>query len=321
MAFSRAEKHGGIPLAIHGLCIVKNEADVITHTLRAASQWCDHIYVFDNGSEDETWDIVRELASELPAVVPFKQDAKPFTDSLRGEILRHYRARARTGDWWGLVDADEFYIDDPRVFLARVPDRFRTVWQQFYSFVFTDIDAEAWRKDPGRFAPDVPLTDRLHHYVLGEYSELRFFRHDPALTEVPGDQGPIYPELIRVRHYGYRSPEQIEVRLRTRREPMQRGEFIHEKRSNWLPGGDAAAGPAVEADMPRSWQERIVPHGECYVDSGLDSLMPPRPWVPPESVAQPRLFWRRQRGLRSAIGQILRRPEMADAPTSGARTE
>lgn len=296
-------------MPIHGLCLVKNEADVIAQTLHAASRWCDHIYVLDNGSDDRTWDIVLELASKLPAVVPFKSDPKPFTDSLRGEILRHYRARARPGDWWAVIDADEFYIDDPRAFLSRVPVRYRAVWPQLYAFLFTDIDAQAYDRDPRRYAPEVPVTDRLHHYVLGQYSELRFFRHDPGLAEIPADLEPIYPERIRMRHYGYRSPDQISIRLETRREPMQRGEFIHEKRSNWAPGGDAAAGPAAAGDMPRGWRERIVPHGECHLDSGVDSLLPPLPWTPPGVTGQPRPRRRPEGRLRRVIGRILHLPE------------
>jgi hypothetical protein len=298
-------------VAIHGLCIVKNEADVIAQTLRAAILWCDHIYVFDNGSDDGTWDIVLKLARELPAVVPFKTDPKPFSDSLRGEILRHYRVRARSGDWWAVIDADEFYVDDPRAFLARVPDRYRAVWPQLYTFLFTDIDAEAYDEDPRSYAPEVSLTERLHHYVLGQHSVLRFFRHDPGLTEIPSYTGPIYPERIRMRHYGYRSPDQIGVRLETRREPMQRGEFIHEKRSNWFPGGDAAAGPAAASDMPRGWRERIVPHGECHLDSGVESLLPPLPWTPPETT---RALRRAPGGFKGRLRSVIRRIVHPPAP-------
>ena len=30
-------------MKIHGLCLVKNEADVIAECLKAACSWCDHI--------------------------------------------------------------------------------------------------------------------------------------------------------------------------------------------------------------------------------------------------------------------------------------
>jgi hypothetical protein len=269
-------------VAIRALCIVKNEIDVVGEALRAASCWCDRIYVFDNGSSDGTWECVQELARELPAIVPFKQDSKPFTDSLRGEILRCYQREAGAGDWWCILDADEFYVDDPRAFLAQVPDRYRAVWPQRYTYLFTDSDAQSFREDPRRYAPNTPITQRLRHYVLGEYSELRFFRHDPRFTAVPVHLQPIFPQRIRLGHYAYRSPEQITVRLETRMEPMQRGEFVHEKRSNWLPDGHAAEGPATSADVPRGWEERIVPHTECNFDGGDHTLLAPLDWTPPE---------------------------------------
>ena len=141
--------------------------------------------------------------------------------------------------------------------------------------------------------------------MLGTYTELRFWRHDQSLTEVPGDLRPIYPERIRLRHYGYRSPEQIRVRLETRREPMLRGEFIHEKRSNWLPGGYAAPGPALPEDLPQSWEERIAPHAECHLDAGVDSLLPPLTWTPPIANPPHSTPLSDLRGkLRSAIGRF-----------------
>ena len=297
---------GDTPVPIHGLCLVKNEADVIAQTLHAASRWCDHIYVFDNGSADGTWEIVQGIARDNPRwcrsrPIPSRSPTPSATRS-----CATYRSHARAGDWWAILDADEFYIDDPRAFLAQVPGRVRAVWPQIYSYLFTDIDADSWRRDPSRYAPDVPLGERLRHYVLGDYTELRFFRHEPGLTEVPGDLRPIYPERIRLRHYGYRSPDQIRIRLETRREPMLRGEFIHEKRSNWFPGGSAAPGPALPEDLPRGWQERIVPHGECLVElrgrqpAAATALGPAR-GRPCTTSRIPRL----EGGLRGAIGRML----------------
>jgi hypothetical protein len=301
-------------MAIHGLCIIKNEADIIEQTLRAASTWCDHIYVFDNGSSDGTWEIVHRLASELAQIVPFKQDPQPFNDSLRGDILRAYKDRARSGDWWCILDADEFYVDDPRRFLAKVPSRCLAVWPQKYVYLFTDKDAAAFDQDPERFDRGLPIQDLLRHYVRDTYSELRFFRHDPSLDELPSSDElhPVCPERIRLRHYAYRSPAQIHVRLETRREPMKRGEFIHEKRSNWVTG-DASApvpvthpftevtpGPAKPEDFSSSWRDRIALSSDCNLDSGDDSLEPPLPWTPPSPP-------RRRTRLSILIGRARRR--------------
>jgi glycosyltransferase involved in cell wall biosynthesis len=265
-------------MAIHAISLIKNESDIIEHNLRAAVRWCDHIYVFDNGSTDGTWEKVQAMAQEHPAIVPWKQDPKPFRDGLRAEVFHQFRDKARPGDWWCILDADEFYIDDPAEFLLRVPDGYCSVWPQLYTYLFTDKDAEEYVRDPEGYEK-VPAPERLRFYVLGEYSEPRFVRHTRELKTHPfWHRHPIYPRRIKMRHFGYRSPEQITRRLETRLKPMLRGEFIHEKRCNWQPDGFAPPGPATLSDLPGGWEERIVPSEKCNLDTGVESLPPPRQW-------------------------------------------
>ena len=56
-------------MKIFGLVVVKNEADIIYHTLKAASAWCDEIYVLDNGSADGTWQLIKQMAQENSLIV------------------------------------------------------------------------------------------------------------------------------------------------------------------------------------------------------------------------------------------------------------
>lgn len=271
-------------MKIHGLCVAKNEADIIEQTLRAAAEWCDWIYVLDNGSTDDTWEKVQALSSALPCVVPFKQDARPFDDGIRGEILRHYLPRARRGDWWCILDADEIYVDNPRVFLQGVPWRYNAVWQQSFAYRFTDKDLAAYRADPERYADSVPVERKLHYYQISDYSELRFFRHSRNLTYMPGTElRPVYPKRIRLKHFAYRSPDQIRKRLETRREPMLRGEFLHEKRACWVPRGIIKPGPAEADDLAESWEERVIPSTSCLLDRHDGFYPEAPPWTPPEA--------------------------------------
>ena len=267
-------------MKIHALCLVKNEADIIEQTLRSAAVWCDFIYVLDNGSTDGTWEKVNRLAEEIAPVIPYAQDDQPFRDSLRETIFRHYKSRARPGDWWCILDADEFCVDDPRSFLRSVPRRYKSVWMLRYTYLFTDMELARFQQDPEKF-DKLPVEEKILHYVTGDYSEPRFFRDSKRMTRLPGRElQPVYPTRIRINHFAYRSPEQIKLRLETRKEPMERGEFLHEKRSNWAPDGVIVPGPARPEDFADTWQERVATSSHCLVASVGGDLVEDT-WSPP----------------------------------------
>lgn len=282
-------------MRIHGLCMVKDEADVVEECLRAAAVWCDHIYVFDNGSVDGTWEIVQRLAAQLPAIVAWRHEAVPFTDGLRAEIYEAFRGEARPGDWWCRVDADEFYVDDPRAFLAAVPERDRVVWTASLSYYLTDRDAERHAADPEAYGDGVPVAQKIRYYV-NHWSEPRFFRHRRGLTWNDDTGFPpevhtwrVHPRRIVLKHYPYRSPQQIERRLAVRSEAVARGVFEHEAIADW--GTAVASVRETRALLDRTavehtgtqWRERIVPADTLDFDA-LDGrlainedLMPPLP--------------------------------------------
>lgn len=213
-------------MKIFGNCLVKNEADMIVETLRHAAHWCDRMFVFDNGSTDGTWEKVLELARREPRVVPFKSAAVPYRDSLRMDTFNHFRSECGAGDWWCKLDADELYQDDPREFLAAVPARHHVVWGVNFQFYFTEADAARFAADAHAYPPHTPAEQALRHYRC-EYSETRFFRHRPGLVwdrgSAPRHLGVVHPRRIRFKHYQYRSPDQIQLRLKTRQEAMASG--------------------------------------------------------------------------------------------------
>jgi glycosyltransferase involved in cell wall biosynthesis len=296
-------------MKIHGLCLVKNEADVLQETLISALHWCDHIYVFDNGSNDGTWELVKELAKQHLQIVPYKQDDVIFSDGLRSDIFNEFRPNASPRDWWCYLDADEFYIDDPRIFLAKIPDRFQTVWAAVFAYYFTDQDAILYRQDPLRYLA-IPVEKRLRYYQ-NDWGVSKFFRHsdDIVLTrDYAFPEGPAYPVWIWMKHYQYRSPEQIERRLLTRRPAVEVGEFRHEAMANWgafiaavrnAPSDFQAASPEFAA---AHWEERIVPAASLNYD-GFD-----RRYVVNESLMSRIQARSRRSRLKAVIPQPIRAP-------------
>jgi len=289
-------------MRIHGLCLVKNEADILRQSLHAARAWCDAVYVFDNGSTDGTWELVQELAREDPAIVPWKQEAVPFHNNLRTQIYHAFADRAQAGDWWVRLDADEFYIDDPCEFLNRVPASTGCVWFVVVSYYFSTEEARRYHADPGQFADDVPITEKCRHYFT-HWSEVRFVRHEVTAPwdslkawprKVIAGQVRAHPQRIRCRHFPYRSPAQIERRLATRAAGALSGTgFRHERVKNWRTSVELLVTQqrrwpdfefvSNEHEMEWGWESRVIDASHLVFDAHdgqfvlNEHLLPPIP--------------------------------------------
>ncbi|MGJ3246544.1 MAG: glycosyltransferase family 2 protein [Elainellaceae cyanobacterium] len=300
---------------IHGICIVKNEADIIEQTLTHAATWCDFIYVFDNGSTDGTWEKVLDLSKRYSPIIPYKQDDCVFHDWLRSEVFHHFRSNSIEGDWWCRLDADEFYIDDPRIFLKKVPQSYQCVWSASFSYYFTDKDLERYNHDPSLYADDVPVSQKYRYY-LNNWSEPRFCRYDKNLIWDRSQEWPyfgaVYPVRIWLKHYRYRSPQQIQKRVSDRQQAQARGNngFRHEAQSDWLatvfnPFKMSSQTLTVQCGDD-TWKERIVDSSQLFYDAHdqnyvvREDLMPKLPtWSP--FIANKMRSIRRHRILRKYI--------------------
>jgi glycosyltransferase involved in cell wall biosynthesis len=238
---------------IFGLLLVKNEADIIRPVLEHGRTWADRIIVQDNGSTDGTWEIVQQMADEV--VVAWKQDLRPYDNTLRADAFNAFRHEASENDWWCYkMDSDEFYVDDPRAFLARVPWPYHVVFKKSIDYLITTEDVEE-----AEFEDDFTAnrSKGLYRYVKPvAHSEARFFRHRARLNWPPGTvapkhRGPRYPEAILVRHYQFRSPEQMQRRLDLRNavpKDRQGKPFRHIRQTHWT--------------------ELLVPRSEAVLDQG-----------------------------------------------------
>jgi glycosyltransferase involved in cell wall biosynthesis len=307
-------------MRILSICVVRDEHDIIQETITCALEWSDRIFVLDNGSTDGTWEQLQEFAARNSEISLVGRELGAFRDELRGEVYSMCRHEADPGDWWCWLDADEFYIDDPRTFLKRIPPRFGFVRSATFNYYFTDRDLAAYERDPESWLRR-PVQDRLRYYE-NNWSEGRFVRHRADLRWAgkiwPPNRGRIHRRRIRLKHFQYRSPEQIARRLEIRQ--PQFNIFRHES-------AVALAVPTADADYrwvrdwlrhlskgKATWRDRIREAALCQYDAG-DGLLVLRedlmPRLPPRLldiaraslqasqfgtlVLQPYTAWRRRR--------------------------
>src|SRR5215469_5799531 len=162
-------------MKLNAITLVKDEDDIIAQSLRYATQYCDRIFVLDNGSTDETWDIVQSLAHQNQAIVPFEQTSRPYGDGLRGIVYNAVHGQLSDDDWWLILDADEFPAEDPRPAIeTAVRERADIIYTWHVQFFFTEKDLENWEQ--GRDRRDVPIFHRRRYYHINT-QEPRLFRN------------------------------------------------------------------------------------------------------------------------------------------------
>lgn len=205
-------------MKIFAIMLVKNEADIVKSVISDAKRWADRIFILDNGSTDGTWEICQELKDDV--VCPWKQDFQPYSNGLRANVFNEFRHESTDGDWWCFkLDADEFYYDNPKEFLAKVPQKYSLVAKKSLDYVITKEDIAEYNFS-GNFETD---KDHIHYLKNTCWMEPRFFRYRKAIkwqfketSHYPEKAGVLSPDLILVKHYQFRSPKQMQARLDVR---------------------------------------------------------------------------------------------------------
>lgn len=203
---------------------IRDEADIIGECLDNLSTWADEIYVFDTGSVDDTWEIVREKATTTKSVIPLKQDHVYFSEmKLRGWMFNHARDGLRNGDWFLRVDADEFHHVPPPDFVReRMHPTETLAYHQYYNFVLRQSEVVDWEEGREGLADrSRPIAERRRWYLVSEYAEPRLCRYResmkwPPTVSFPFNAGFVAKERLPIRHYPHRDPIQLDRRCRVR---------------------------------------------------------------------------------------------------------
>jgi hypothetical protein len=249
---------------IHAICVVRDEADIISDALDAALTWARAVYVLDHSSTDGTWEILQSAARQEPRVVLLGRHTGPFSNALRPQMVARVSERAVLGDWWAWLDADEFLVDNPHDLLPRLPLRYGVVHSASIEYYFTDRDLEAYQANPETYIRTWTI-DTPRYYTTG-WGEERFFRHVPGAPWSAIEAQAPAPTRVRLRHLQYRTPTQIERRLVAR---LHHDEFSHESVDGWTPTGRSSdvifRTPPTDAPL---WQRRVVRAEALQFDVG-----------------------------------------------------
>ena len=265
--------------AIHAILLVRDEADILPVTLPHLLSFCDTLSIIDNGSADATWDLLCAAAAGERRVMFLERDAGPAHLHLRGRAFEALRGRGvlREGDWVLRADADEVYhADVPRFLREGVGPREGRVFSAQHQFVITRAQAAAMEATGTGL--DLPLERRVTRYVPDATPEPRFFRYRRGMRWNAGHSNPLLPglparERVPVRHYRWRSPEQMRRRCALRASEARRSahgtHWQIEDWRRWLEPDDAPYLRTWSPDTPGAFDEDALEHAPPLVETRL----------------------------------------------------
>ncbi|MCI0602239.1 glycosyltransferase family 2 protein [bacterium] len=237
-------------MKLHGLLVAQDESDIIEDLLAFLKDLnvYNTILFFDLGSQDDTF----EKALKFKDILYNPQKLQEiYTEKLRFDLLEQHRSLYEEGDWIAMIDTDEFYVDDP-LELIRFAEKEKATFIQTYQaqFLFTDMDLKEFEKEDS----GLPIYERRKYYLIN-YSEERFFKFLPEYGLFSRSK-PCSRRLLN-RHYQFRTPCQIQDRIRARLENRKRARDLR-GRHEW---------PQI---FSTNWKDYVVSHRSAHFLNGND---------------------------------------------------
>lgn len=238
-------------MKLYGVLVAQNEGDVIVDTLRHLKSFdiYEEIYFYDLKSKDDTYEKALKISETYPKLRPAKLD-NVYNQKLRFDLLKKHSSGCIDGDWLAIVDADEFYVENPLDFISTAEEEDATCINTYQAqFYFTDEDLR--HLDSENIS--LPIYNRRKYYLI-DWSEPRFYKFFPNKKSWISTSKACSKRLLN-RHYQYRSPDQMRNRIQTRIETREKGKHI----SN---------GSKFNQVFSTNWRDYIVPHKNLHKYEG-----------------------------------------------------
>lgn len=195
-------------MTIAGISMVKDEADVIDGTIRHMAGEVDHLIVADNNSTDGTRDILADLARELPLTVLNDPEVAYFQSYKMSRLAE--RAAEMGATWIVPFDADELWIAEHRIADVLADTDVQIAEATLYNHIATALD------EPGADPFRTMVWRQRQPGALPKVA----FRWEPGAVIHQGNHGvdlpgnPVRAQLLEVRHFPIRSPQQMVSKAR-----------------------------------------------------------------------------------------------------------
>lgn len=255
-------------MATFGICMVRDEADVIAGTVRHMAGEVDELIVADNGSIDGTRDLLAELAHELPLTVV--DDRDPGYYQSRKMTALAELAAGRGAVWVVPFDADELWVAEHRIADVLADTGATVATADLFNHLCTALDLDEpdpFRSMVWRQAQPGPLPKVAVRWEPGAVIEQG--NHGARLPS-----GAVAKALLQVRHFPYRSPEQMVRKALNGAEAYRATDLPPDQGAHWRAYGELIdrLGPDALEDVFREHFWYLSP-----TDSGL--VRDPAPYL------------------------------------------
>ena len=219
-------------MATFGVCMVKDELDVVEGTVRHMADEVDHVIVADNGSTDGTREVLEELAAVLPLTVLDDPDPAYYQSHKMTRLAT--RAAGAGATWVVPFDADEVWVASTRIADLLATTEACVASAALFNHLCTAVDPVAdhpYRSMVWRQRDAAPLPKVAFRWERG--AVIHQGNHGVTLPS-----GGRVEQLLEVRHFPYRSAAQFVSKARNGAAAYRAADLPENQGAHWRAYGD-----------------------------------------------------------------------------------